>query len=187
MGPLLAGAPLILARVDRTGLPPYEGEKGKIYILQGEDTAGLKVGSWIQLNRPNGGPVSGKLTLTKVTAQNVVGTLAEAQANFPMKGDIGTPIPAETLAPVATTAPATPTAIQPASPVKPRRVAARKSTAAAPAGSAQSPSAQAGATQGITTPTGRTVPPRVRRGGPKRLDARAAGRPSAPVTPTPAR
>jgi hypothetical protein len=86
-GPLLAGPSIFLARIERTGLPPCEGEQGRIYILKGEACGTLRQGGQVLLRRPENRLGVGRLTIIQVADGYAVGKLVEAGASYPLKGD----------------------------------------------------------------------------------------------------
>ena len=89
-GSLLAGPAIFLERIDRAGLPPYVGEQGKLYILQGDGCETLRKGNRVELRRPGKGIRTGKLAITQAADHSAVGELVEAGTHFPMKGDEAT-------------------------------------------------------------------------------------------------
>jgi|GEM_PF-2514121 hypothetical protein len=112
---VLAGPRIFLARVERTGLPPYTDDQGKIYILQGEACGTLRVRSRVVLQRPGSNLTIGTLSIVSVADGSAVGTMMEPGITFPMKGDeaIALPdLPPPQAAPPA--APPQPNALAPA-------------------------------------------------------------------------
>jgi hypothetical protein len=116
--PLLAGPAIVLSRIDRTGLPPYEGEQGKIYILKGEGCAALHAEAQVLLRRPGGGLQAGRLVIIQAAADSAVGRLVAPGEAYPMKGD-------EAL-PQAETPPAKPSPAQAPAPKPQPQAAGRK-------------------------------------------------------------
>ncbi|MDR3672337.1 MAG: hypothetical protein P4L36_15930 [Holophaga sp.] len=89
--PLLAGPAIVLSRIDRTGLPPYEGEKGRIYILTGEGCASLHPEVQVVLRRPGTGLQAGRLVILEAAGNSAVGRLVAPGEAYPMKGDEALP------------------------------------------------------------------------------------------------
>jgi hypothetical protein len=89
--PLLAGPGIVLTRIDRTGLPPYEGEQGRVYVLKGPGCAALHPETQVLLRRPGGGLEAGRLVITEATADSALGRLLAPGAAYPMKGDEALP------------------------------------------------------------------------------------------------
>jgi hypothetical protein len=85
--PLAAGPAMVLARIDRAGLPPYEGEQGRLYVLEGASCGALRQGSQVLLRRPGTGLQVGRLVILRAAGDSAVGELAAPGEDFPQKGD----------------------------------------------------------------------------------------------------
>jgi hypothetical protein len=121
--PLLAGPSIVMARIDREGLPPFEGEQGKIYVLQGEGCGKLHAGTQVQLRRPGDLQPTGQLVIVRAEADHAEGKLVVPGKTYPMQGDEAIPV-AEDQPPKAET-PAPPPAAAPRQPA-PGKAGSRK-------------------------------------------------------------
>jgi hypothetical protein len=90
--PLLAGPSIFMARVDREGLPPFEGEQGKVYVLKGEGCGSLREGAQVQLRRPGDLQPTGQLVIVRATDGYAEGRMVVPGKTYPMQGDEAVPV-----------------------------------------------------------------------------------------------
>jgi hypothetical protein len=84
---LWAVPPLQVVSVNRVGLPPYENGD-KVYRLEGEGCATLKVGEMLVLQRDGERRALGRLEVTAVHVDHADARLIVRGETFPLKGDL---------------------------------------------------------------------------------------------------
>ncbi len=87
VGQPLVGQPLQIVSVGRTGLPPYEGSQ-RVYRLEGNGCATLRVGEVVVLKREGELRNLGRLEITSVHLDHAQAKLLQTGDTFPLKGDL---------------------------------------------------------------------------------------------------
>lgn len=87
LGPLLAAAPLHVAGVVRSGMPPYE-EKDRLYRLEGDGCQILRVAEYLTLIRPGDRRQLGRLQVVAVKDGYALARLATPGETYLLKGDL---------------------------------------------------------------------------------------------------
>lgn len=82
---LFASEPLRIVAVERQGLPPYEDDH-RIYRLQG--SARVSPNELLELSRPGGKALPGRLRVLRATPEGALATLDRRGDTFPLKGDV---------------------------------------------------------------------------------------------------
>jgi hypothetical protein len=83
----LGAAPLHIVSVGRTGPPPYEGN-ARVYRLEGDDYASLRVGEVVSLRREGEKRRLGRLEILSIRVGYAQAKLVEPEEGFPLKGDL---------------------------------------------------------------------------------------------------
>lgn len=114
-----AAAPLQVASVERTGLPPYEGPR--IYRIEGGGCATLRIGEILILRREGDPRQPGRLEVLSVHGTHAQAKLAVPGETFPLKGDVA--VRTELLQVLPTIPPAAPGPLPPPQTFQPTTLA----------------------------------------------------------------
>ena len=88
--PLMAGPALRIAAVERKGWPPFEDDR-RVYRIEGEAVARLRVGEKLILQRPGTDIDPGRLKVAVVAPGFVEAYLDRPGSTYPLRGDVAEP------------------------------------------------------------------------------------------------
>jgi hypothetical protein len=97
--PLGAGEALRVAAVERKGWPPFEDDR-RVYRIEGEGVAALRVGEKLRLQHPGVPGDPGVLKVALVAPGFAEANLERRGRDYPLKGDLAEPARARALPPI---------------------------------------------------------------------------------------